>query len=88
MSRLARNGTVEPVSPDQIFRRERGKGNTDCPCSTDHEQDWQPYTVDPHACYMCDHKYIHKYIHLKKGMEIEYFANTHLSALELYAHVT
>ena len=21
----------------------------------DHEQDWQPYPVDPYSCYMCDH---------------------------------
>ena len=23
--------------------------------SADHEQDWQPYPVDPYFCYMCDH---------------------------------
>ena len=27
MCRLARDGTVAPVSPDQILRREQGKGN-------------------------------------------------------------
>ena len=27
MSRLTRNGTVEPVSRDQVLRRERGQGN-------------------------------------------------------------
>ena len=27
MSRLARDGTTEPVSRDQILRRERGQGN-------------------------------------------------------------
>ena len=26
-------------------------------CSADHEQDWQPYPVDPYSCYMCDHTY-------------------------------
>ena len=31
---------------DQILRRERGQGNINFPCSTDHEQDWQPYPVD------------------------------------------
>ena len=25
------------------------------PCSADHEQDWQPYPVDPYCSYMCDH---------------------------------
>ena len=43
MSRLARDGTAEPVSRDQILRRERGQGNIHFPCSPDHEQDWQPY---------------------------------------------
>ena len=33
MSRLTRDGTAEPVSRDQILRRERGKGNTIFPCS-------------------------------------------------------
>ena len=40
---------------DQILRRERGQGNNHFPCSADHEQDWQPYLVDPYSCYMCDH---------------------------------
>ena len=51
MGRLTRDGaTVEPVSRDQIFagRRERGQGNTNFPYSADHEQDWQPYPVDPY----------------------------------------
>ena len=51
-------GTAEPVSRDQILRRERGQGNINFPCSTDHEQDWQPYPVDPYSCYMCNHTYI------------------------------
>ena len=55
MSRLARDGTAEPVSRDQILRRERGQGNIHFPCSADHVQDWQPYPVDPYSCYMCDH---------------------------------
>ena len=56
MSRLARGGTAETVSRDQILRRERGQGNIDFPCSADHEQDWlQPYPVDPCSCYLCDH---------------------------------
>ena len=55
MSRLTRDGTVEPVSRDQILRRERGQGNINFPCSADHVQDWQPYPVDPCSRYMCDH---------------------------------
>ena len=55
MSRLTRDGTAEPVSRDQILRRERGQGNINFPCSADYEQHWQPYPVDPYSCYMCDH---------------------------------
>ena len=55
MSRLTRDGIAEPVSRDQVLRRERGQGNIHFACSADHEQDWQPYPVDPYSCYMCDH---------------------------------
>ena len=58
MSRLTRDGTAEPVSRDQILSRERGQGNIIFLCSADHEQDWQPYPVDPYSCCMCDHTYI------------------------------
>ena len=53
MGRLAREGTVEPVSRDQILRRERGQRNNTFPCSADHEQDCKPYLVDPYSCYIC-----------------------------------
>ena len=62
MSRLTRDGTTEPVSRDQIFRRERGQENIHFPCSADHEQDWQPYPVDPYPCD--DYTYVHTYIHI------------------------
>ena len=52
------DGTAEAVSRDQILRHARGQGNIRFPCSADHEQDWQPYPVDPYSCYMCDHTYI------------------------------
>ena len=52
MSRLTRDGTTEPVSRDQILRRERGQGNTNFPGSAYHEQDWQPYLVDPYSCFV------------------------------------
>ena len=51
MSRLTRDEIAEPVSRDQILRRERGQGNVIFPCSADHEQDWKPYPVDPYSCY-------------------------------------
>ena len=53
MSRLTRDGTAEPVSRDQIFRRERGQGIINFPCSADHVQDWQPYPVGPYYFAMC-----------------------------------
>ena len=55
MSRLTRDGTAEPVSRDQILRHERGQGIFIFLSSADHEQDWQPYPVDPYSCYMCHH---------------------------------
>ena len=61
MSRLTRDGTAEPVSRDQILRRERGQGNIYFPCSADREQDWQSYPVDPYYA-ICDRQYIHTYI--------------------------
>ena len=53
MSRLTWDGTAEPVSRDQILRHARGQGNINFPCSVDHEQDWQPYPVDPYSA-RCD----------------------------------
>ena len=62
MRRLTRDGTAEPVSRDQILRHARGQGNVHFPCSADHEQDWQPYPVDPYSAICDDHTYIHTYI--------------------------
>ena len=59
MGRLARDGTAEPVSRDQILRHARGQGNAHFPCSADHEQDWRPYPVDPYSAICDDHTYIH-----------------------------
>ena len=55
MSRLTRDGTAEPVSRDQILRHARGQGDVNFPCSADHEQDWQPYPVDPYSAICDDH---------------------------------
>ena len=59
MSRLTRDGTAEPVSRDQILRHARGQRNIHFPCSGDHEQDWQPYPVDPYSVICDGHTYIH-----------------------------
>ena len=59
MSRLKRDGTAEPVSRDQILRRERGQGNIHFPYSADHEQDWQPYCpVDLYSAICDDYTYV------------------------------
>ena len=58
MSRLTLDGTAELVSRDQILRREQRQGNIHFPCSADHEQDWQPYPVDPYSDIYDDHTYI------------------------------
>ena len=48
-TKLTRDGTAKPFSQDQIIlRRDRGQGNIHFRCSSDNEQDWQPYPVDPH----------------------------------------
>ena len=61
MSRLTRDGTAEPVSRDQLLGRERGQGKIHFPCSADHEQDWQPYPVDPYLAICDEHTYIQLY---------------------------
>ena len=61
MNRLTRDGTTESVSRDQLLRPARRQGNT-CihfPCPADHEQDWQPYPVDPYSAICDDHTYLH-----------------------------
>ena len=64
MSRLTRDGAAEPVSRGQILRHAaRGQGNIHFDCSADHEQDWQPYPVDPYSAIIRDdHAYIHTFV--------------------------
>ena len=57
MSRLTRDGTAEPVLRDQILRHVREKGNIRFRSSADHEQDWQPWPVDPYSAICDDHTY-------------------------------
>ena len=66
ISRPTRDGTAEPVSRDQILRREREQGYGYIPCSADHEQDWQPYPVDPYSAIICD-DHIHKIVDMREG---------------------
>ena len=53
--RLTWDGTAEPNSRDQTLRRQRGQGKSRFPCSADHEQDWQPYSVDAQSAERDDH---------------------------------
>ena len=55
MSRLTQDGVAEPVWRDQILRHVRGQGIIHFPCSSDHEQDWQPCPVDPYSAICDDH---------------------------------
>ena len=63
MSRLMRDGTLPNPSRETKFSgansadREIYSLSPHFPCSADHEQDWQPYPVDPCSCYMCDYTY-------------------------------
>ena len=45
-TRLARPNSQARTNVDREI-------NINFPCSTDHEQDWQPYPVYPYSCYMC-----------------------------------
>ena len=58
--RLARDAVAEPVSRDQVLRRERGQGNINFPYPADHEQDWQPYPVDPYPALCVTIHNIHR----------------------------
>ena len=48
-----REGRTRLARP--ILRRERRQGNINFPCSADHEQDWQPLTVDQCSAVYDDH---------------------------------
>ena len=45
---------AEPVTRDQILRRERGQRKTLFFCSVDHEQGWHSYAVDPSSAESAD----------------------------------
>ena len=71
MSRLTRDGTAEFVSRDQVLRRERGQGSIHFPCSAaDHEQDWQPYQVDPYdTLAICVTIHVRAYIYILENRQ-------------------
>ena len=42
------NGHPDAERDGRVLRREREHGKNDLPCLADHEQDWQPFPVDPY----------------------------------------
>ena len=52
-----RDGCTRLARPNSQART--GTGEYHFPCSADHEQDWQPYPVDPYSAICDDHTYIH-----------------------------
>ena len=68
MSRLARDGTTEPVSRDQILRRERGQGNINFPVQLTASRIGNlTRLIRIYSCYMCDHTYYIMHRFLRKG---------------------
>ena len=55
-----RDGWIRLARPNSQART--GTGEYYFLCSADHEQDWQPYRVDPYSAICDDHTYIHTYI--------------------------
>ena len=53
--------------PSCILRHARRQGDIYFPCPADHDQDGQPYPVDPYSATCDDHAYIHTYIHIKRS---------------------
>ena len=71
-------GTAKPVSRDQILRREREQGNIHFfPCSANHEQDWQPYPVDPHSAMCEEHNVLHILITVLTDSGVQPYRATH-----------
>ena len=54
MSRLTRDGTAEPVSRDQILRRERGQGNVHFPVQLTTSRILATLPGWSILCYICD----------------------------------
>ena len=90
MSRLTRDGTAEPVSRDQILRDARGQGNVHFLCSADHEQDWQPYPVDPYSAICDDHTYIHTYIYCNPELLliVQIYCTSVLISFDIFSPLT
>ena len=58
MSRLTRDGMAESSRVTKFSGANRDRENIHFLCSVNHEQDWQPYPVDPHSTICNNHTYI------------------------------
>ena len=54
-------GRLNPSRETKFSGTHRDRRNY-FPCSADHEQDWQPYPVDPYSAICDDHTYIDTYV--------------------------
>ena len=59
-----RDGWTRLTRPNSQART--GTGEYYFPCSADHEQDWQPYSVGSYSAICDGHTYIHTYMHRRK----------------------
>ena len=54
MSRLTGTGRLNTSRETKISGAYGDRRIFIFPCSADHEQDWQPYPVDPYSAIICD----------------------------------
>ena len=51
--------SIMKADNDQLSSKFSRIGDVSSMISADHEQDWQPYPVDPYSAICDDHTYIH-----------------------------
>ena len=82
-----RDGWTRLARPNSL-RHARGQGNINFPCSADHEQDWQPYPVDPYSAIICDdHTYIHTQPTTNTALNVRNNNNNNLDFLNLFVFI-
>ena len=77
-SRLTRDGAAAPVSRE-LSGANGDRENIHCPCSADHEQDWQPYPVGPYSAICDGDTYIHTYMHAPWEDQCEWHRMTRMT---------
>ena len=75
-----RDRRIRLARPNSQARTWTGTEKNHFPCLAHHEQDWQPYPVDPYLCFMCNHTYTSfTYLQLLYLM----LSGTHLNILSI-----